>query len=301
MYTCDKCNKEFVKPAQYANHRGICGQTNVFKCCNCEKEFDTRSSYAGHKSHCGKIRTCNFNLRKDRPIVEKKCRFCNTKFSRQREVRYHENHCERNPDREQKYHLCKFCGKEFETGRKLGSHTTLCKLNPDREETINAMIKTHCGAKHTEETKQKIRKSFIYFIEKSPDKHAWTLKNKTGFSYPEQIFNDQITKAGWYQKYEIDPEHFLKGYWIDFAFVKEKVAIEIDGSQHQTTKAIQHDKKRNETMLNLGWRIYRVSANLVTTKTFDIINDISSFLRDPKIKFKSVYQCLNARLIQLAE
>ena len=52
---------------------------------------------------------------------------------------------------------------------------------------------------------------------------------------------------------------------MDFAFIGLKLDVEIDGSQHhRDQESIEHDKIRNEFLINKGWQVYRISWSQMT-------------------------------------
>jgi len=85
-------------------------------------------------------------------------------------------------------------------------------------------------------------------------------------SYPEQYFinlfqNENID--GWVK------EHKLGKYFIDFAFIDKKIALEIDGKQHwEDINRINSDKQKDSFLVENGWTVYRI-------KWFNPINDIN--------------------------
>ena len=67
------------------------------------------------------------------------------------------------------------------------------------------------------------------------------------------------------------------------SFVEElKKYVEIDGEQHYTDKMIQHDKERNEYLLNLGWNGLRIRwseyKKLSEKGKEDKIQEVKTFL-----------------------
>jgi very-short-patch-repair endonuclease len=76
-----------------------------------------------------------------------------------------------------------------------------------------------------------------------------------GPSYPERYWKDIFDEAG----IDYVEQHQIHTYQLDFALVEEKIDIEIDGDQHYLDQRIvESDKRRNEYLENLGWKIIRV-------------------------------------------
>ena len=103
-----------------------------------------------------------------------------------------------------------------------------------------------------------------------PEKTAWRQKNK---SYPEAMFEKFLYENGYADKYLIQREYSFFPYFIDFAFVDLKIAIEIDGSQHLEEKRQKKDKEKDELLQNNGWKVIRIAENIVKTN-WDIIKAI---------------------------
>lgn len=136
--------------------------------------------------------------------------------------------------------------------------------------------------KHTEESKKKIREIRIKFMKENPEQTAWRTKN---LSYPEKLFLEKIYELGLDKKYSIVREYSAFPYFIDFAFVNEKVAVEIDGSQHLLPERKDRDDKKDELLKNDGWFILRVSENEVKININSVFDTITSIINDrPKIQ-----------------
>jgi very-short-patch-repair endonuclease len=136
--------------------------------------------------------------------------------------------------------------------------------------------------KHSDETKQKIREIRIKFMKENPEQTAWRTKN---LSYPEKLFLEKVYELCLDKKYSIVREHSVFPYFIDFAFVNEKVAVEIDGSQHLLPERKKRDDKKDELLKEDGWFILRVSENEVKTNINSVFDTIISIINDrPKIQ-----------------
>jgi very-short-patch-repair endonuclease len=135
--------------------------------------------------------------------------------------------------------------------------------------------------KHTEESKKIMREKRLEFMKNNPDKTAWRLSN---VSYPEKLFIEYVESNGLDKKYSIVREYSVFPYFIDFAFVNQMVAIEIDGSQHLLPERKERDDKKDKLLNELGWLVIRVSEKKIKTNIGETFNQILSILKDkPKI------------------
>jgi very-short-patch-repair endonuclease len=135
--------------------------------------------------------------------------------------------------------------------------------------------------KHTEESKKIIREKRLEFMKNNPDKTSWRLSN---VSYPEKLCIEYIEKNGLDKKYSIVREYSVFPYFIDFAFLNQMVAVEIDGSQHLLPERKKIDDKKDELLNNLGWLVIRISEKEIKTNIDEVFNQILSILKNkPKI------------------
>jgi very-short-patch-repair endonuclease len=135
--------------------------------------------------------------------------------------------------------------------------------------------------KHTEESKKKLREIRLNFMKNNPEKTAWRLSN---VSYPEKLCVEYIEKNGLDKKYSIVREYSVFPYFVDFAFINEMVAVEIDGSQHLLPDRKENDDKKDNLLNDLGWLVIRISENQIKTNIENVFNEIVSILKNkPKI------------------
>ena len=55
-------------------------------------------------------------------------------------------------------------------------------------------------------------------------------------------------------------QHPIGGYLVDFAVIKARLVIEIDGSVHGGEQVRVHDAARQAEIEQLGWRVVRIDA-----------------------------------------
>lgn len=66
-------------------------------------------------------------------------------------------------------------------------------------------------------------------------------------------------------------QHSIGFYIADFACVKLKLVIEIDGATHSSESEIASDKKRDEYMKSKGWEIIRVWNSDIYTNLIGVM------------------------------
>lgn len=113
---------------------------------------------------------------------------------------------------------------------------------------------------HSEETKAKIREKRLAFMKAHPEQTAWRQKN---MSYPEEMFLKFLNERGYADKFLIQREYSIFPYFIDFAFVDLKIAIEIDGSQHLQQERKAKDELKDALLIENGWRVIRIAESSV--------------------------------------
>jgi very-short-patch-repair endonuclease len=59
--------------------------------------------------------------------------------------------------------------------------------------------------------------------------------------------------------YDYIPEHQVDFYFIDVAFVNQKIALELDGKEFHKDK--ERDNKKDDYLKNKGWQVIRIPSN----------------------------------------
>jgi len=139
--------------------------------------------------------------------------------------------------------------------------------------------------KLSEEAKNKIRKARLEWMKEHPEQTAWRTKN---MSYPEKCFKKILEDNGLDKKYLIYREFSVFPYFIDYAFVNEKLAVEIDGSQHLEKNRKEKDKAKDKLLIENGWRILRITATEVMHNKEYVINVLLGMLGKQDITYEKV-------------
>lgn len=141
-----------------------------------------------------------------------------------------------------------------------------------------------CSKKHrdnricSDETKEKIREKRFEYLKKRLGETAWERRTKGKMSYLEQWFFDEvITKHDLLTKFDIINEYPEYPYFIDFAFLNIRIAVEIDGKQHFRNKKNQdRDVKKQKVLADKGWKIYRIRFDALNEDTIKEFLDITN-------------------------
>lgn len=124
---------------------------------------------------------------------------------------------------------------------------------------------------HSDKTKKILREKRLNFMKNNPEKTAWRLSN---VSYPEKLFIEYIELIGFDKKFSIIREYPIFPYFIDFAFVNEMVAIEIDGSQHLLPERKERDNNKDKLLNELGWLVIRISEKEIKNNIQNVFEQI---------------------------
>lgn len=101
-------------------------------------------------------------------------------------------------------------------------------------------------------------------------------------SYPEQFFIKVIQN-------EFDDKNYIREYpfgiySIDFAWPQKKLAIEIDGEQHERFKEYkERDVKKDKYLSENGWKVIRINWNKFFNNTKYYISYCNEFINNCNI------------------
>lgn len=172
--------------------------------------------------------------------------------------------------------------KKYNIGSKIWVRKVLGEKTRNTSEANRIAHKKHPESyKQSEETKDKIRQARLRWMKEHPEQTAWRLKN---MSYPEKCFKKILEDNGLDKKYLIYREYSVFPYFIDFAFINEKLAVEIDGSQHLEEDRKRRDEEKDELLTSNGWRVLRISATEVTHDGARALDALIKMLGNTNIK-----------------
>lgn len=98
---------------------------------------------------------------------------------------------------------------------------------------------------------------------------GWRTRSKFDASYPELIAMKILDDL----QIEYTKEFRVGKYFIDFAILNKKIAIEIDGRQHSLPERILSDNKKDEFLKQNDWKIFRIKwpNDLIKEKIIEIL------------------------------
>lgn len=221
----------------------------------------------------------------------------------------------------EKLYRCE-CGKEFDNPQSLNAHFSHCLIHKEKtgqslilikrgknfkdwdKNDLLKIVQKGCktikekykngelkpcfkGKKHTEETKEKIRKKRVEYLSDGKQHGAFDKSKKT---YLEQWFEDFLLESKLSDKYNIKYNYSVYPYFLDFAFLDLKLDVEVDGRFHYIyDENIEHDKKRNQKLEKSGWRIYRISIDEVNKNPDLVKKEFITYLSTYSSKSVSRY------------
>lgn len=97
-------------------------------------------------------------------------------------------------------------------------------------------------------------------------------------SYPEKFFMKVIENN--FDDKDYKREYPVNIYSIDFAWVNKKLAIEIDGCQHEKPQYKERDARKDKTLSENGWLVLRIKWKEVSIEPQKWINIANDFINN---------------------
>jgi very-short-patch-repair endonuclease len=169
---------------------------------------------------------------------------------------------------------CPFCNEVFshKTPSAKGLHINFCFKNPNR--------KVYKGHSISDETKKRISLSMKKAI--SEGRATGWHKRKAGTqSYPEQWFEKVIQNE--FEDKDYVTELSVGKWFLDFAWKKKMLYIEIDGEQHNDPNRAKSDAKKDEFCKELGWKCLRLQWRYICSHTQEAIKAAKDFIDNGKV------------------
>ena len=133
------------------------------------------------------------------------------------------------------------------------------------------------GIPKSKEQRMKISASLKTFYKDHPELVPYRLNHSSKESYPEKYFNQLFIKEN---ITGFEREYYVDGYFLDYAFIAQKIDFEVDGSQHYVDpKIVEHDKVRTQYLESLGWKIFRIDW-----RAWQKMNDVQKHKKIEELK-----------------
>jgi very-short-patch-repair endonuclease len=97
-------------------------------------------------------------------------------------------------------------------------------------------------------------------------------------SYPEKFFQRVIDNE--FEDKQVSRELFVKPFAVDFAWEHKKLAIEIDGEQHEQPAQVTRDRRKDALLISLGWKVLRITWKDMSNDTRKWIAEAKRFVDD---------------------
>lgn len=83
---------------------------------------------------------------------------------------------------------------------------------------------------------------------------GWTSRDKLQPSFAEKVVIDIFNELN----FKIEREYKVSKWFVDFADISNKIALEIDGKQHELPERKASDEVKDKYLIDNGWVVYRV-------------------------------------------
>lgn len=187
---------------------------------------------------------------------------------------------------------CPICNNNAKHKRGMGFYSTC-----GNDKCINAI-------KHrpiNNDLKQKISKSMKKAHAEGRANNWQDSKKHDNSSYPEIFFENVILNE--FKDKNYIREYRFKQFSIDFAWVSKKLAIEIDGKQHEYTEIKNRDQIKDSLLKQEGWKVLRIkwkdmfdNPQLYISISKNFIDNIVDYDLIPEYKCELDYDYLKSFL-----
>lgn len=226
----------------------------IFKCEFCGKEYGSKNACNSHRGKC----RLNPNAKRTEP--SEKWRESMKKIDRSKLALKMEFECP-------------FCNKKWITAKSgFSLHKRYCNKNPNRKDYIS-----HTWSDESRKKLSETRKKYIA-------EHGgvwWSSRSNCKRSYAEEwvlkILKNEVKDQDFIEEYH------LNRWFMDFAWPKKQIYIEVDGDQHNWKDRKKKDEEKDNYYLSLGWKVLRLPWRYCYYNTQEAIKNIIDFVDNAKI------------------
>lgn len=259
----------------------------AFRCEFCGKEFDNIRSLYSHYTHCKLYIKKEKRSKSIYKISDHLYRCeCGREFDNPQSLNAHFRYCliHKKLTGQEQIIVIKTPPKGIMQGWNKFTDEDKKRFAKTAGKTISKRIKngelkgSFTGKTHSEETKEKMRKARVEYLSDGKQHGAFDKSKKT---YLENWFDNFLIENDLYSKYNIKYNYSVYPYFLDFAFIDLKLDVEVDGSYHYIYEEnIPRDQKRNKTLEDAGWRVFRISIDEVNKKPEEIKHEFLNYLNN---------------------
>lgn len=208
-------------------------------CPICSIEFGTQLGHRDEKTCCSISCSNSFQPKQS------------TEFSKKKTSESINRFYEVNPHRLRDANLCIICRSSF---RKKNTQSVTCSQNCWISYRTSRLYRDKLAA---------VQKRLI----DSGQHKGWASRSKLNRSFPEQYIEMLLKQEFDILKgREYQPELKQGKWFIDFAFFSKKIALEIDGKQHEFPERKASDIEKDKYLVGQGWTVHRVKWKRIRSK-----------------------------------
>jgi len=139
-----------------------------------------------------------------------------------------------------------------------------------------------------------------YHLEAVAAKKHWTVywKRDSGPTDIEEPLGDALIEHGYKEGEVFIYQYPVGGYFLDFAFIKEKIDIETDGERWHP-EGNPRDKVRDANLKKMGWKVLRFPGNRIKRDLDGVIKEVAEVVseRSKRSSGGNISTCLSKPLM----
>jgi very-short-patch-repair endonuclease/predicted nucleic acid-binding Zn ribbon protein len=114
---------------------------------------------------------------------------------------------------------------------------------------------------------------------------GWASRSKLEPSFPEKVTIELIEELG----FKLERELKVHKWFIDFADIDRKIAVEIDGKQHELPERKASDSEKDAYLTSQGWQVHRIKWKKLTPESREELKKkLSDILNQSEMQSNSI-------------